>query len=221
MKKMWFIILSVVFVLTTNGYALTWVTSPDNNVSGSPETILTLGVSDVGLGEWDTAAAGIFGVSASLGSGFTSHTVTSAGALYSWDSYNEDFGYGDVFFMALTEGVPYWSLSIPDHPVWDDPQLIWPGTLTAWGGDEWDDGILDSAIGSGSETFTVNPSKDYYLNFILDTSNGDEYFPSWGYIKDFQIQSTSVPEPATLLLLSSGLLGIGYFNVKSVRRNSE
>ena len=65
------------FVLTTNGYALTWETSPDNNVSGSPETILTLGVSDVGKGEWDyPAAEGIFGMSANLGSGFIRHTVT-------------------------------------------------------------------------------------------------------------------------------------------------
>src|SRR3989338_6729832 len=129
MKKIWFIILGLVFVLTSNVYALTWVTSPDDNVSGSPETSLTLGVSDVGKLEWDTASAGIFGVAANLGSGFTSHTVTTATALYSWDSYNEDFGYGDVFFMALTEGVPYWMLII-DHPVWDvlNP-LLWPGTL--------------------------------------------------------------------------------------------
>ena len=208
MKKMWFIILGLVFVLTSNVYALTWVTSPDNNVSGSPETSLTLGVNDVGKAEDGTQTPGIFGVGAHLGSGFTSHTVTTATALYSWDSYNEDFGYGDVFLMALTEGVPYWMLII-DHPVWDDPQLLWPGTLTAWGGDEWDDGILDSAVGSGLETFTVNPSKDYYLNFILDTSNGEDLFPSWGYISDFQIQSTSVPEPSTLILIGSGLAGIG------------
>ena len=213
MKKMWFIILGLVFVLTSNVYALTWVTSPDNNVSGSPETGLglILGVSDVALGEWDPAAAGIFGVGAHLESGFTSHTVTTATALYSWDSYNEDFGYGDVFLMALTEGDYYWNLPIT-HPVWDDSQLLWPGSLTAWGGDEWDDGILDSAIGSGSEIFTVDPSKDYYLNLILDTSNGLEFFPSWGNISDFQI--TSVPEPATLILIGSGLVGLGFWRRK-------
>lgn len=56
MKKIWFIVLGLTFVLVQSAYALTWVTSPDNNVDGSPETILTLGVSDVGLGRFLIAA---------------------------------------------------------------------------------------------------------------------------------------------------------------------
>ena len=36
MKKIWFIILGLVFVLTSNVYALTWVTSPDDNEAAHP-----------------------------------------------------------------------------------------------------------------------------------------------------------------------------------------
>ena len=157
----------------------------------------------------DPAAEGIFGVSANLGSGFTNHNVTLGGDLHSWDSYNEPLGYGlgygDVFVVALTKGAPYWDLPIT-HPVEADPQLI---GLLWWGGDEWDDGILDNSSGGGSFLFSVDPSKEYYVNLILDTSNGFEFFPSWGDMGGFQIQSTSVPEPSTLILIGSGLAGIG------------
>lgn len=219
MRKISLLVLGLIFILAPSAYALTWVPSPDGNISGSPETSLTLGVSDVGLGEWDIAAEGIFGVGANLGSGFASHNVTFAADLYSWDSYNDLWGYGDVFLMAITEGDFYWNLPIT-HSVLDDSQLIWPlPDITAWGGDAWGDGILDNMVETGSLiTFNVDPSKDYYLNVILDTSNGMDFFPSWGYLSDFQIQSTSVvPEPATLLLLGSGLAGIGFWRRKKGR----
>ncbi len=211
MKKLRLAVLGLIFLMFTQGaYALTWLTSPDGNIIGTPETGLTLGVSDIGLGEWDTASAGIFGVGANLGSGFTSHTIQFTYDFNSWDSYNDVWGYGDVFLMALTEDDYYWNLPIT-HPVQGDTQLIWPfAAITAWGGDEWGDGVLDTMIDAGSLfTFNVDPSKDYYLNLILDTSNGGEYFPSWGYVSDFQIQSSSaIPEPSTIILLGSGLAGL-------------
>ncbi len=219
MNKFLSVLAGIIFALalTQSAHALTWLTSPDGNVSGTPETSLTLGVSDVGLGEWATAAQGIFGVGAYLGSGFTSHSVTLTTALNSWDSYNETNGYNDVFLMALTEGDYYWNLPIT-HPVDSDTQLIWPGNLTRWGGNDWGDGTLETTGGSGPEVFTVDPTKDYYLNLILDTSNGGDMFASWGDIRGFGIQSTTdVPEPATLLLLGSGLAGIGILRRKRSR----
>lgn len=142
MKKFLFVLAGIIFALalTQSAHALTWVTSPDGNASGTPETTLTVGVSDVGLGEWAVAAQGIFGAGTHLGSGFTSHSITIDGALYSWDSYNALNGYNDVFLMALTEGDYYWNLPIT-HPVDSDTQLIWPLTMSTWGGNDWADGV--------------------------------------------------------------------------------
>jgi hypothetical protein len=214
MKKILFIVFGLVFLLTQSVQALTWVSSPDNNVSGFPETELILGVNDVDSDEWDTQSPGIFGMAANLGGGWISHTVQFTYDLYSWDSYNDMWygGYGDVVVLALTENKPYWNLPIT-HPVWDDPQLIWPtGNITAWGGDEWGDNYLDNLLDPGTiNVFDVDWTREYYLNIILDTSNGGDMFPSWGYVSQFQIESTPIPEPATLILVGSGLAGIGFW----------
>ena len=64
----------------------------------------------------------------------------------------------------------------------------------------------------------VTGSDDYYLNVVLVTKL-DQGYASWGRFSDVAVETVQgVPEPSTLLLLGSGLLGLVGYGRKRMKK---
>src|SRR3989338_2557865 len=130
--------------------SLSWTTSPDGNVSGTPETTLNVG-NKPGGGVWaeaDSQSPQISGVGAKLPTGYPGFIVDIASSeLNTYDAYAS--GYWDVFVVALTEGDYYWNKTITD-PVGTDSDVIFntPSWDYWWGGST--EGGLETDTGSSA-----------------------------------------------------------------------
>ncbi|OQX87286.1 MAG: hypothetical protein B6D55_03785 [Candidatus Omnitrophica bacterium 4484_70.2] len=208
------------FALSSHySFALTW--QYHGYYSGDIINGLEVGTNRTGDGEKNIQSKQISGAGTLLPSGYPAFKVSFHFEGYTWDSYSFPdtgyyTGYYDVFAVVLSEEGYYWDLSSTDiHPLEDNSALILgydpldpvpDVTDSYWGGEKFDDGILDKKDQDVTLIFKTNSLKQYYLTLFLQTRK-DEYYPSWGTISNVEV--APIPEPGTLLLLGSGLLGLG------------
>lgn len=87
-------------------------------------------------------------------------------------------------------------------------------------------GLEDTGWLNCSKTYdaaTLLPGEDYFLRFTLLTTF-DNTLPSWSYLDDVSVAAQPIPEPATLLLMGAGLLGMPLISNrlrKKIRRSGK
>ena len=83
--------------------------------------------------------------------------------------------------------------------------------------DEYYDYLEDYIGGIGSTSGSKNGTGIITFSVEDGDESGYLYFGSWAYTDAYSEVPESVPEPATLLLLGAGLLGVGVFGRKRIK----